>query len=74
MYNYYNERKRLMKYGLDEDIDKDRYGLDEDKGRDLDRDDVRINIHGYDSCSCPRCGSTDIDRDRRYCHKCGNSW
>lgn len=51
---------------------KNKYG---DEGRD-DRfgEDVDTNIHGYDECSCPKCGSTDIDRDRKYCYKCGNRW
>ncbi len=50
------------------------YDRKDDRDKYNEKDDTTINIHGYDSCSCPRCGSTDIDRDRKYCYACGNRW
>ena len=34
-----------------------------------------IDVNGYGSCSCPRCGSTDVCHgSTNYCNKCGNCW
>ncbi|MEG2460791.1 MAG: hypothetical protein RSB87_06735 [Clostridia bacterium] len=37
-------------------------------------DDTTIDIHGYGSGCCPRCGSTDIISSSNYCNRCGNKW
>ena len=34
-----------------------------------------LDVNGYGSSSCPKCGSTDICKgSTNHCNKCGNRW